>query len=340
VDYVDILAVQNVSLRVGTEKWCTPFNGSKITYFAVGLLANYGSLTYIQTWETYQLALIYIVAIADTALLVLTLYHVFCHVFKSAKGPVWSLPLVGLSILSFYLADRIIYFFILPLGALQEEPFLSVIFADLPALLFLSIYSVVVVRWAEIYHFTMTSTKESNLHPVAIVFNVVLYVVFLTFIIAYFSLQIPVSTLTCTQSSNVLTSATNISTAYKIFFLIATIVVAGAFIFYGEKLQRLIKSAIESSGKSATSKNDSLRKLLLVTLACTLSQIGYAISLFVSFFTSYSTIATFLTTWAFEIIPTGMLLYLFQYEGQFTSTTTRAPTTTTDTEMSATPSRY
>lgn len=112
----------------------------------------------------------------NIGLIGLTAYNVFCHAKFNSGGSVWNLPLIGLSILMVYLVMRILYFFLLPGGSFQEQPFLSVIFSDLPALLFLTIYSIVVVRWAEIFHFTTTSTKESNLHPVAIGFNVIMYV--------------------------------------------------------------------------------------------------------------------------------------------------------------------
>lgn len=129
--------------------------------------------------------IIYIVALVYIVIFCLAIYNLQGHVRNTRNERVWNLPVVALSLLMlfliginlvlvfllFFFLDRIIYFVILPTGALQEQPFLSVIFSDLPALLFLSIYSVVVVRWAEIYHFTMSSTYESKLHPVRIPFR-------------------------------------------------------------------------------------------------------------------------------------------------------------------------
>jgi hypothetical protein len=58
------------------------------------------------------------------------------------------------SLLLFYSRniDRTIYFLITPFGAVAEKPGLVTVFADLPALIFLTVFSITVIRWAEIYH--------------------------------------------------------------------------------------------------------------------------------------------------------------------------------------------
>jgi len=50
------------------------------------------------------------------------------------------------------LLDRVLYLILTPFGTIAENPQVVAVFADLPALIFLSIFSLTVIRWAEIYH--------------------------------------------------------------------------------------------------------------------------------------------------------------------------------------------
>jgi len=105
---------------------------------------------------------------------------------------------------------------------------------------------------------------------------------------------------------------------------VATVLVTLVFFFYGFKLQLFIKSSLERSGDG---NKEAQYKLLLITVGSTISQVGYAISVLVSFYVDYSAVATFLTTIFFEIIPTALLLYLFKFDGQFSSKRTSASKT-------------
>ncbi len=97
----------------------------------------------------------------------LTIYHLTMHTidwFRSARTKgFFSLGRIALLILTVVLLSkshlistqsvltrplvRLLYLFLLPFGALEASRPADVIFSELPALLFCSIYSVIVVRW-------------------------------------------------------------------------------------------------------------------------------------------------------------------------------------------------
>jgi len=108
-------------------------------------------------------------------LLVLYFYSV-CHFFPFSLSP------------SFL--DRLLYFILSPIGILDSSPEVEGVFTELPVLIFFTIYTIVLLRWIELYRYTIKirSAVLTKLAPFAIIINALLFLFFLITLIVFVTL--------------------------------------------------------------------------------------------------------------------------------------------------------
>jgi len=124
---------------------------------------------------------------------VITVYNLAMHIklTKARKLSFWELPKLALLLLAIFLVIRLIFLIIWPTGATVQHPPLGVLFGELPTIIYLTIFTVVVVRWMEIFHYTMKSAgaQIKAMRPLFIISNAVVYVVFFILVILFFTLD-------------------------------------------------------------------------------------------------------------------------------------------------------
>jgi len=205
---------------------------------------------------------------------------------------------------------------------------LNTIFSELPILFFLSVYSVIVIRWAEIYHYAMEAAQEGKLRPVVFSLNGLMYVFFIVVMILYFVLyNNPTSVnVNCANVNSVsaqlnqITPAQILSLVYKSFFIACCLAMAGAFAFYGGRITSRLKSS--SSALSSEGQSRRLRKLLIASAVCTIALVLDAANLLLGTFDSQigrPPWAIMLCVYIIEIAPSGLILSMFKKDSSFTS---------------------
>lgn len=166
----------------------------------------------------------------------------------------WSnLALLGIITCLLFIASvlRWTYFIVTPLGRLVDSPQLGdLVYAELPFYVYLSMFTVLVAWWIEIYHFAMSAKKAflRNARWILIGVNVAMYCFFLAVIIAYAAASsgrtsslksVCVSPDSGSKSSR---AASVLSKVYKVFISVIAAILAFGFLIYGGILVRVLTS--------------------------------------------------------------------------------------------------
>jgi len=204
-------------------------------------------------------------------------------------------------------------FILLPIGVLDSNPILEAIMADLPAVIFFYIYTVIVIRWAEIYHFSRKiKSKGDQVLPYIIGINVFIILAFIAFLIAYFATQ--TSEITCGDGTGS-NAPKLVSLAYKIVFAIFCVFAVIGFSFYGYGLIKLLVDSM----KSVSDKKSRLSRVYqigLLTIICSLGLLAQAIFRIVSTFIppeSRISLTTFIIIFVVitECLPGLTVIFIF-----------------------------
>jgi len=140
----------------------------------------------------------------------------------------------------------VLYLLLLPVGEIEKSKPLDAIFSELPALLYSVIFSIIVLRWAEIYHFTMSSSGNSGfskLKPAVIVIDVFLGLAFIAILIAFLVLPVHVLAVDCNTPDSILnqlTDAEAVAVAYKAFFAAVCITLGICFVVYSTRIIQIM----------------------------------------------------------------------------------------------------
>lgn len=188
------------------------------------------------------------------AILLYASYEIYAHVqryFSQGHGNriFFDSPRTAIFLLAVICLDRIIYFFILPFGGVDSD-FFDVVLSDIPMLCFFSIYTVIIIRWAEILHNRNNiNTKIDVLKPLIIATNVAIYVIWILFIIVYFILKGTEGTVVDSCAvAELSTPAQVISLVYKVYFTILCCLIVIGLVMYGINLFLLIDRRRNRSG--------------------------------------------------------------------------------------------
>jgi len=239
----------------------------------------------------------------------------------------WTLPKIALGLIAIFLVDRIIYFLLVPFGYFEKEQAADIIFSELPALLFFSIYCLVVIRWAEIYHFTMTSsTSGTGIHrlsPAVIAANIFMYLSFIILFIIFLAIPSGTIEVTCATGYQAKVSTTApgvVSTVYNILFAVVCVLLAFLYTLYGYRVIFIMKESGKGAAKNSNKNNKYLR-LVLVSAVCTLALLVQAALLIQSSFGSTGSrsvgqvVPIILVS---EVLPTLIFLFMFNKASNFT----------------------
>jgi len=215
----------------------------------------------------------------------------------------------------------------LPFGVLSSSQALNTIFSELPILFFLSVYSLIVIRWAEIYHYAMDSAEEGKLRWIVYAGNAFMYIFFVIVMILFFALfgraeavDINCSNLeTINQTRKQITPAQILGLIYKIFFTAVCLMMAGAFGFYGGKILQRLKAG---SAMSTSTQQKRYQKLLVASMVCTIALVLDAANLLLGSFDSVINRPAWvimLVVYIVEIAPCCLILTMFKRDSAFTA---------------------
>jgi len=225
------------------------------------------------------------------------------------------LVVLNLIAMIIFLLNRFIYFLLLLFGVFNNPDYLMVLFSELPALVYFSMLSFMVIKWAEIYHFTMnqrtTSVVFGALKPVVIGANLAMYLFMLVLIIVYFALPVPKDTFNCSIVEQNLISRDIVALVYKAVFFLLACGMGVAYPIYGKKLGK----ALQFSEKVDKKKQNFVTTIIL------LAAVGSSGLVLQSIILVYETIVillnhnfdlVLLSVFIFiaEVIPTVALMYI------------------------------
>jgi hypothetical protein len=255
----------NLNISLFTTEACIDLKNS-LTIFPIGLIDNWSTATFIETFDPGQLALIFLGMVLYFLMLGFTAYHFVLHLVDLRKEKFWNIARIALLTLGVLLLIRIIYLIMLPNGVIAVAPAVDVVFSELPALLFFFIYSLIVIRWAEIYHFTMTAGQKTGitkLRPVAIVFNVSLIVAYIVLVVVFFSVSsnVPFNCATPLITLQQLPPPEIVAILYKVFFGLVCLGMSIAFAVYGLRIILFLRSS--STLVAANQKNNQRKKAII-----------------------------------------------------------------------------
>jgi len=205
----------------------------------------------------------------------------------------------------------------------------------------------VVIRWAEIYHFTMKSARSgeggiNKLSPLVVGVNVFMYLLFIVLFIVFLTVpsgNIAVNCKTGYLFKSHTTAAEVVSHVYNLFFAIVCIALAGLYGLYGYRILSLMTESGRGAAKTSAMKQKYFR-LVVISCVCTVALLVQAALLIHATFSSgsrsiYAVVPIILFA---EVIPTIIFLFMFSKTSSFikrvrTSSRTASGTTKSGTSM-------
>mmetsp|Transcript_16679 Transcript_16679/g.18550 ORF Transcript_16679/g.18550 Transcript_16679/m.18550 type:complete len:1415 (+) Transcript_16679:54-4298(+) len=238
-------------------------------FYLVGLEDGWEEKSYLDTVATSEKVMSGIGAAIFVILLLIAVWELTTIVI-STDQPI--MPIIALAFLTGYLIFNIIYFILLPFGMLNTNAplILQSIFTELPALFFFTIYSIITMQWAVVFHYSRKykANDGSSLKTLVIATNSVGYLAFCILLFAYIFIGEEKLTVTClTEQSEIdtLTAREIIALVYKLLFVGICIGFVGAFLFYGFGITHsLISGSKKVQTFSSGVKGDRNRRVLKV----------------------------------------------------------------------------
>jgi hypothetical protein len=294
--------------------------------FPIAVAGNYPVATFYQSLTDGERAVVIIAALIYCALTVLNCFHLLMHL-KTHRGTFLTLPKTALTALMVFLIFRVVYFLCWPNGVTERSPAVGVLFGEFPPIVFLVVYSVIVARWAQIYHYTMSSrgsgSEFGKLQPILFATDAILVVAFIILVILFFTLSSQLPPVTCATPASQLSvraPAEIVAIVYKFFYAAVSLVMSGLFSLYGVRITNVVRNSDKLQGKGTqnTQSNKKLLRLVIVTFVCTGALVAQVINLIHSSFTSdrniYGVLAALLLI---EVIPCIIFLNLFKVRSDF-----------------------
>jgi len=191
------------------------------------------------------------------------------HIIFYTKNNVafFTIPRISLTLLALFVLDRFIYICFIASDTLYHINFLNVLFAELPALMFYSIISLLGFSWAEISHTKLRDQQKAvksgvgiiKLRPYLIGLNVFMYLMVLVFGIVYYSIKEDNIIVTCStpqQDLDRLTSQEIIAIVYVIIYAFLSVVMLSLIEVYGAKIILKLGSLPDSNFKKSSLSNN------------------------------------------------------------------------------------
>jgi hypothetical protein len=282
---VAIFEPLGLDLPLDTKLFCIPFSGASAV-FPIALIDEWEETTFIEGLFTVEVFVIYFGAALYVAVLALWVVQLILFLQKNGIRGYFQLPTAAFYILGVALLDRLLFLFLLPVGVLEQSRVATAIFAELPALLYYTIFSLIVLSWAKIYHFTSSLTEDryKRVKILLITMNVFIGVAFIVILIVFFSLDSKM-VITCEQDLNAGLSPQEIAAiVYKAIFALFCTGLSVLFLVYGIRLIQLSNS-LQTMSLNEIDQNDikktktMLVKKTVVTVIGTVCLLGQAANL-------------------------------------------------------------
>lgn len=173
-------------------------------------------------------------------------------------------PRIAMSLLCAFFFLRWLYFILVPAGVMLRAPLIiDILMAELPTYFFITIFSLLVLWWVELYH--RSSARKNFLGRMKWVFilvNVVLYLFLLIVIIVYAVTENDNNLGACSTASRSTKKADTVAKVYKVFVSVIALILAGGFMIYGIRLFLMV---VGVSGSL-----DRIVKFVLISTICSL----------------------------------------------------------------------
>lgn len=209
--------------------------------FPVKLIKDWRTAAFIDGLLTEERVLIFVGVALYIIALSIAVFFVTQQIrnFYRAGKKILVLSTMGLSLITLALLLRILFLFLLPFGVFEAVQSSSIIFSELPALVYLICYAIVVYRWVVLYHFKFQAGANSKgfkrLRPVILAFIALLCLAFIIILIAFLSIPVQPIDQCVVQSTN-LGARDIIAIVYKVFFAIVCIGLSIVFLIYGIRI--------------------------------------------------------------------------------------------------------
>jgi len=190
-----------------------------------------------------------------------------------------------------------------------------VLFSELPALLFFTMLSFMVIKWAEIYHFTMNNRTSNDifgaLKPLVIGTNLAMYLFMAALIVLYFVLPVHVDTYSCSMVEQTIHSKDLVALVYKAVFFLLSCVMALAYPFYGKKLAKALMFTSEKVDKVKQNFATTITTISGVTSAGLFLQAAILVyeTIVVLLNDSFELVILSVVIFIAEVLPVVALLY-------------------------------
>jgi hypothetical protein len=292
-------------------------------FFPIILIQDYNNASFIQGLFPGEIFIIFFGVLIYLLTTVFTLFHLGKHIAAWLQDDktrsFLSLSRVALMVLALVLLIRLVYLLLLPFGVLEQYKPIDVIFSELPALLFCYIYSIIVLRWAEIYHFSMSGAKPgfSKLKPAVIVLIIFLGVAFIVLLALFLAIVVPVIRVDCTTPEgeiNARTATEIVAIVYKVFFAAICITLSALFVLYGVRIIGLMRHGQAQSDKSKLLKRKrTMYRLMIISGVSAVCLLAQAANLFWSSFDQSRNIYGVLVfLYVIEIAPSIIFILMFK----------------------------
>lgn len=283
-DFTDF-EVLNLKLPLSSTRACINYPGGDKVYFPVGLTEGYEDAVYKDTWTDSELAVDYIGLAFYSILLITCVYLLWGHATVLRHGKrditlkrVFSLTRLVLIVVAIFLIVRIIFFSLVPEGILESDPAVNVILAQLPPLIFLSAYILMLMNWAVMYvnlRQDKIQRKSDDNKPVKIglLVSFLLWIFFIVIIILLFTVPDESKKFTCVtpqSERDALTDESIIAIAYNSFYAFVCFCCALMFLFMGHAFWKKLDADKSEGANAQATKRKAVSKLLLVMLGCSL----------------------------------------------------------------------
>lgn len=274
-DFTDF-EVLNLKLPLTETRACINYPGGDKVYFPIGLTEQYEDAVYYDTWETSELAVDYIGLALYSILLITCLYLFWGHYTVLQHGNraitfkrVFNLTRLVLIVVAFFLIIRIIFFSLVPRGILESDPAVNVILAQLPPLIFLSAYILMLMKWGVMYinlRQDKIQRNSSDDKPVKIglLVSVLLWLFFIIIIILLFTVPDDAKKFTCVtpqSERDALTDESIIAIAYNSFYAFVCYICAALFLFMGHAFWQKLDADKSEGASAAATKRKAVSKV-------------------------------------------------------------------------------
>jgi hypothetical protein len=286
-DYTQFTPLGMTDVVKPNGTFCFGLVNNSITYFPIGLQENWENAPFISTYFPAEVFYLFFGAIMYLLVLAFTMYHFAVHIRMREVGrPFFNLSTAALLILIIFLMNRFIYMMLIVSGVMDSNGEVEVVFSSFPALLFYVIYSIIVLRWAEIYHFTIEAGQRgglTKLKPAIIAMNAFLSFAFVLLLILYFTLDDHTpQVINCATPDTELDQMTRgdiVAIIYKVFFATVSVILSVLFVTYGVRVMQLVLKSLKSENvhlQKREARVKAFQKLLVVSCVCTLCLLAQA----------------------------------------------------------------